>query len=102
MICQYPPAARHGWWALGQAGDLITVRGLCARAADAVIYDWLIGRELLDEVRPDAELIFAGKRPDHHTLRQEEINRLLVERVQAGQQVVRLKGGRSICLWPGW
>jgi uroporphyrin-III C-methyltransferase len=34
-----------------------------------------------------------GKRPDHHTLRQEEINRLLVERVQAGQQVVRLKGG---------
>lgn len=84
-------------WLVGAGpgrADLITVRGLRAlQAADVVIYDRLIGRELLDEARPDAELIFAGKRPDHHTLRQEEINRLLVERVQTGQQVVRLKGG---------
>ncbi len=84
-------------WLVGAGpgrADLITVRGLRAlQAADVVIYDRLIGVELLDEARPDAELIFAGKRPDHHTLRQEEINRLLVELVRAGQQVVRLKGG---------
>ena len=84
-------------WLVGAGpgrADLITVRGLRAlQAADVVIYDRLIGRELLEEAHPDAELIFAGKRPDHHTLRQEEINRLLVERVAAGQQVVRLKGG---------
>ena len=84
-------------WLVGAGpgrADLITVRGLRAlQAADVVIYDRLIGQELLNEVRPDAELIFAGKRADHHTLRQEEINRLLVERVRAGQQVVRLKGG---------
>ncbi|MFZ1752173.1 MAG: uroporphyrinogen-III C-methyltransferase [Caldilineaceae bacterium] len=84
-------------WLVGAGpgrADLITVAGLRAlQAADVIIYDRLIGRELLDEARPDAELIFAGKRPDHHTLRQEEINQLLVERVQAGQQVVRLKGG---------
>lgn len=84
-------------WLVGAGpgrADLITVRGLRAlQAADVIIYDRLIGRELLDEARSGAELIFAGKRPDHHTLRQEEINRLLVERVRAGQQVVRLKGG---------
>lgn len=84
-------------WLVGAGpgrADLITVRGLRAlQAADVVIYDRLIGVELLDEARPNAELIYAGKRPDHHTLRQDEINRLLVERVSAGQQVVRLKGG---------
>jgi len=84
-------------WLVGAGpgrADLITVRGLRAlQAADVVIYDRLIGAELLDETRPDAELIYAGKRPDHHTLRQEEINRLLVDRVGAGRQVVRLKGG---------
>ncbi|RLT43363.1 MAG: uroporphyrinogen-III C-methyltransferase [Chloroflexi bacterium] len=84
-------------WLVGAGpgrADLITVRGLRAlQAAHTVIYDRLVGRELLDEARPDAELIFAGKRPDHHTISQDEINRLLVERVLAGQQVVRLKGG---------
>ena len=84
-------------WLVGAGpgrADLITVRGLRAlQAADVVIYDRLVGRELLDTARPDAELIFAGKRPDHYTLSQDAINRLLVERVQAGQQVVRLKGG---------
>jgi uroporphyrin-III C-methyltransferase len=74
--------------------DLITVRGLnLLRRADVVLYDRLIAQELLDEVRPEAELIFVGKGPDRHSLPQTEINRLLVERVQRGQQVVRLKGG---------
>lgn len=92
---QSPPTGKA--WLVGAGpgrADLITVRGLrLLQAADVVIYDRLVGRELLDEARPDAELIFAGKRPDHHTLSQSEINRLLVERVQAGQRVVRLKGG---------
>ncbi len=74
--------------------DLITVQGLrLLRQADVVIYDRLIARELLAEARADAELIFAGKRPDHQAMTQDEINRLLVERVRAGAQVVRLKGG---------
>lgn len=74
--------------------DLITVRGLrLLQAADVVIYDRLIAQELLDEAKPDAELIFVGKGPGHHILEQGEINRLLVERVRQGKQVVRLKGG---------
>lgn len=74
--------------------DLITVRGLrLLQQADVVICDRLVARELLDEIRTDGELIFAGKSPGHHTLTQDGINRLLVERVRAGRQVVRLKGG---------
>lgn len=74
--------------------DLITVRGLkLLRRAEVALYDHLIAQELLDEVPPSAELIFVGKEPSYHTLSQEEINRMLVERVREGKQVVRLKGG---------
>lgn len=74
--------------------DLITVRGLrLLQAADVVIYDRLIAQELLDQVRPDAQLIYVGKGPGCHIASQEEINWLLVEHVRLGKQVVRLKGG---------
>jgi uroporphyrin-III C-methyltransferase len=74
--------------------DLITVRGLrLLQRAEVVIYDHLIARELLDEAPAAAEMIFAGKDPQHHTLSQDAITRLLVEQVQQGRQVVRLKGG---------
>lgn len=74
--------------------DLITVRGLTLlRRADVVIYDHLIARELLDEARSNAERIFVGKAAGLHTLPQERINQVLVEQVQTGHQVVRLKGG---------
>ena len=74
--------------------DLITVRGLnLLRQAEVVLYDRLIAQELLQEAPSNAKLIFVGKGPDRHMLPQEEINQLLVERVKAGKQVVRLKGG---------
>ncbi|HXF63982.1 MAG TPA: uroporphyrinogen-III C-methyltransferase [Caldilineaceae bacterium] len=74
--------------------DLITVRGLALlRRADVVVYDRLIARELLDEIRPGAERIFVGKESGRHTLSQTAINELLVARVRLGKQVVRLKGG---------
>ena len=89
---------RHGKAYLVGAGpgraDLITVRGLTLlRRADVVIYDRLIARELLQEARPDAECIYVGKEAGRHTLPQTAINELLVDRVTAGKQVVRLKGG---------
>lgn len=75
--------------------DLISVRGLALlRAADVVIFDRLIARELLQELRPQAERIFVGKQGHRpNSMPQDEINALLVSRVQAGSQVVRLKGG---------
>ncbi|HKD77036.1 MAG TPA: SAM-dependent methyltransferase, partial [Ktedonobacterales bacterium] len=74
--------------------DLITVKGLrCLRAADVVIYDRLIDLSLLDEARPDATLIYAGKGPRCHTVAQEEINDLLIVHARQGKVVARLKGG---------
>ncbi len=74
--------------------DLITVRGLhLLRRAEVLIYDHLIARELLNEAPTNAERIFVGKAAGVHTLEQDAINQLLVLHVQAGRQVVRLKGG---------
>ena len=74
--------------------ELITVRGLKRlQGAEVVVYDELAGAELLAFVRPDAELVFVGKRCGKHALEQERINALLVEKAREGKRVVRLKGG---------
>jgi uroporphyrinogen III methyltransferase/synthase len=73
---------------------LITVKGLEAlRQAEVVVYDYLANVELLRDACPDAEFIYVGKRAGRHTLSQEEIIQILVEKAQAGKTVVRLKGG---------
>lgn len=75
---------------------LITTRGLeRLRAADVVIYDHLVDERLIAEARPDAELVYVGKRGGHHHRTQAQINELLVERTRETgvRLVVRLKGG---------
>jgi len=73
---------------------LVTVRGaeLLARA-EVVVHDRLSAAELLDLAPAGAEHIDVGKAPGRHTMTQDEICALLVERGRAGQTVVRLKGG---------
>jgi uroporphyrinogen III methyltransferase / synthase len=73
---------------------LITVKGRkLLRRADVIVYDQLASPELLKEARPDADLIYVGKKAGDHALPQEAINRLLAEEAGAGKLVVRLKGG---------
>lgn len=73
---------------------LITVRGLeCIRRCDVVVYDRLASPRLLQQLKPGAERVYVGKLPDRHTMKQEEINRLLVELALQGKTVTRLKGG---------
>jgi uroporphyrinogen III methyltransferase / synthase len=73
---------------------LITVKGLeCISRADAVVYDRLASPRLLKHMKPGAEKIYVGKLPDRHTLKQEEINQLLVDLALQGKTVARLKGG---------
>jgi uroporphyrinogen III methyltransferase/synthase len=73
---------------------LITVRGLEAlQRSDVVVFDRLAGPQLLNHARPDAERIYVGKLPDRHTMKQEEINQLLVDLALQGKTVIRLKGG---------
>jgi uroporphyrinogen III methyltransferase/synthase len=73
---------------------LLTLRGRAVLAsADVVVYDALLSPRLLEHAPAEAERVYVGKRSDRHTLPQDEINALLVDRARAGQTVVRLKGG---------
>ena len=74
--------------------ELLTLRAVrLLEKADVVVYDHLVSSAVLDFVPQTAERIYAGKRRNEHTMRQEQINALLVKLALAGKQVVRLKGG---------
>ena len=77
-------------------GDLglvtLRARQLIERA-EVLVYDYLCNPEMLAWASEKAEIIYAGKKAGAHTLKQEEINALLVEKTRAGLEVVRLKGG---------
>lgn len=61
--------------------------------AEVVVYDRLVGNEILKMAHPEAEMVYVGKISGRHALPQEDINRLLVEKASEGKLVVRLKGG---------
>ncbi|MDC3418441.1 uroporphyrinogen-III C-methyltransferase [Aquibacillus salsiterrae] len=74
--------------------DLLTIKALrCIQRADVILYDRLVNRELLKEAKPEADLVFCGKLPKLHIMKQETINYLLVKYGKQGKTVVRLKGG---------
>ena len=74
--------------------DLLTLRALrLLQDADVIVHDRLVGEGVLELARRDAERIFVGKARGNHSLSQDGINALLAARAQAGQRVVRLKGG---------
>jgi uroporphyrinogen III methyltransferase/synthase len=91
------PRAKAKVYLIGAGpGDpgLITVKGLeCLQKADVVIYDYLAAPALLHHVSDRAERIYVGKKGGEHTLSQDGINALLVEKASQGRIVARLKGG---------
>jgi len=74
--------------------DLLTVRAarLIARA-QVVVVDHLVGEGVLALIPPEAQRHYVGKESGHHTLPQEDINRLLVDLALDGHEVLRIKGG---------
>src|SRR5258705_8246669 len=77
-------------------GDLglVTLRAKeCIEQADVIVYDHLANPEMLSWARDSAEIVYVGKRAGAHSLSQQEINALLIEKAGAKKQVVRLKGG---------
>lgn len=74
--------------------ELLTVKGLRAiQSADIILYDALSNEELLKEAPSSAITLFVGKRSGKHSLKQEEINLLLVQSALQYGHAVRLKGG---------
>ena len=63
------------------------------KQAEVVVYDALVGQSILNMIPENATLINVGKRSCKHTMKQEQINQVLVEEAKKGQRVVRLKGG---------
>lgn len=73
---------------------LITVRGQSRLIqADVIVYDRLTHPKLLEYAQREAEKIYVGKASAHHSMTQDDINRLLVAKAKAGLTVARLKGG---------
>ena len=80
----------------GGPGDvgLITVKGLeFIKSADCLVYDRLSSPELLSYTKDNCEKIYVGKANHNHTMKQDEINKLLVKKALEHDIVVRLKGG---------
>ncbi len=74
--------------------DLITVKAMkCIQQADVILYDRLVNKTLLKEAKKTCKLIFCGKLPKLHLMKQETINQFLVKYAKEGKRVVRLKGG---------
>ncbi len=81
---------------------LLTLRGKeCLELADVVIYDYLSNVELLRFAKPEAEKIYVGKKAKDHTLSQEGINKLIVQKAREGKVVTRLKGGDPVLFGRG-
>lgn len=73
---------------------LVTVRAReLIELADVIVYDYLANPQLLHWARTGAERIYVGKRSGMHSIPQDEIEEILVDRANKGLQVVRLKGG---------
>ena len=74
--------------------ELITLKGArLLQTAEVVIYDNLVSAGILDLIPPTAERIFVGKMAGNHTMPQDDICQLLVDKALEGKSVVRLKGG---------
>ena len=74
--------------------ELITIKGLKAiQLAEVILYDALSSEKLLEHAKDGAELIYVGKRCGQHSLKQEDINALLLTKSRQFKYIVRLKGG---------
>ncbi|WP_368229238.1 uroporphyrinogen-III C-methyltransferase [Aeromonas sp. R10-1] len=82
--------------------ELLTLRALhCLEAAEVVVYDRLVGSEILARIPHGAARFDVGKRCGEPSPTQEEINALLLALARTGKRVVRLKGGDPLVFGRG-
>ena len=63
----------------------------CLKRADIVLYDRLLNPFFLSYTKQTCELMYCGKMPKNHIMRQEIINAHLLQFAKEGKIVVRLK-----------
>lgn len=74
--------------------ELITKKGnRLLSQAEVLVYDRLASQAFLKDVPESCQRIYVGKESGRHSMKQEEINRVLVKKALEGKLVVRLKGG---------
>ena len=82
--------------------DLLTVKALrLLQSADVVVYDRLVSAAIVDLIPSGVARIYVGKASGNHTLKQHEINELLVKLAHSNRSVVRLKGGDPLVFGRG-
>ena len=74
--------------------DLLTLRAArLLMRAEVVVHDGLVDPSILAMAPRSARMISVAKSRSRHTLKQDEINALLVREALEGHDVIRLKGG---------
>lgn len=74
--------------------ELLTLKAVRAlKSADVILYDRLVATAVFEHARREVELLPVGKSKGEHSIPQDKIQELMIERARAGQTVVRLKGG---------
>lgn len=74
--------------------ELLTLKGQrLLQKCDVVVVDHLVNPEILEHVRPEAEIIFIGRPRHPGRLTQAQVDSLIIARAREGKRVVRLKGG---------
>lgn len=74
--------------------ELLTLKAVRAlQSATVILYDDLVGPDVLELARREARRIAVGKSASGPSCRQEDINSRIVTLALAGERVVRLKGG---------
>lgn len=77
----------------GDAGLLTVKTKELMGLVDVIVYDALVSAEIVSQIPKNCRLIFVGKRSGNHPVPQEQINKILLDEAQNGNQVLRLKGG---------
>lgn len=105
LAVDFPPF-EAGWVWLAGAGPgdpgLLTLHALNAlRQADVIVYDALVGEDILRLAGPGARLEFAGKRGGKPSPKQRDISQRLVDLARRNLRVLRLKGGDPLVFGRG-
>ncbi len=77
----------------GNSGLLTSMAIEILKKADVVVYDHLINPEIMNELKSGCKRIYVGKRPYKSTVRQNQINKVLIDSASKFNLVARLKGG---------